>query len=171
MDQITIPSGLLSCFPLIPLRGQEARQKQVVIGHRGRSRIISRFATEDWVDGISRSGGRNDDRRKRYGSGSSSGRRIGRKTSPIRWTETPSESVICMTSPSRFHRPTIKIYFPSPSTRGTGRNAGGKDRKKTRSMVDSRKRNPKKRTEPCTQPLPSVTRRACARPAPAVRGE
>ena len=36
MDQITIPSGLLSCFLLIPLRGQEARQKQVVIGHRGR---------------------------------------------------------------------------------------------------------------------------------------
>jgi len=36
MDQITIPSGLLACFLLIPLRGQEAGQKQVVIGHRGR---------------------------------------------------------------------------------------------------------------------------------------
>jgi hypothetical protein len=38
MDRITMPSALLSCLLLIPLRGQESRQKQVVIGHRGRSR-------------------------------------------------------------------------------------------------------------------------------------
>ena len=37
MDRITMPSALLSCLLLIPLRGQESRQKQVVIGHRGRS--------------------------------------------------------------------------------------------------------------------------------------
>ena len=37
MQLVTMPSGLLSCFLLIPLRGQEARQKQVVIGDRGRS--------------------------------------------------------------------------------------------------------------------------------------
>jgi hypothetical protein len=55
MQQIAIPSGLLSCFLLIPLgrfgkaervicrsrqasaRGQEARQKQVAIPDRGRS--------------------------------------------------------------------------------------------------------------------------------------
>ena len=36
MQQIAIPSALLSCLLLIPLRGQESRQKQVVIGHRGR---------------------------------------------------------------------------------------------------------------------------------------
>jgi len=39
MHQTTIPSGLLSCFLLIPLRGQEARQKQVVADDRGRSLI------------------------------------------------------------------------------------------------------------------------------------
>jgi hypothetical protein len=37
MDQITIPSGLLAWLLLIPLRGQAPCQKQVVIGHRGRS--------------------------------------------------------------------------------------------------------------------------------------
>jgi len=37
MDRITMPSALLSCLLLIPLRGQESRQKQVVIRHRGRS--------------------------------------------------------------------------------------------------------------------------------------
>jgi hypothetical protein len=36
IDQIAVPSGLLSCFLLIPLRGQEARQMQAAIGHRGR---------------------------------------------------------------------------------------------------------------------------------------
>jgi hypothetical protein len=36
MDQITVPSGLLSRLLLIPLRGQEPGQKQAVIGHRGR---------------------------------------------------------------------------------------------------------------------------------------
>ena len=39
MDRITMPSALLSCLLLIPLRGQESCQKQVVIGHRGRSAI------------------------------------------------------------------------------------------------------------------------------------
>jgi hypothetical protein len=37
MDRITMPSALLSCLLLFPLRGKESRQKQVVIGHRGRS--------------------------------------------------------------------------------------------------------------------------------------
>ena len=37
MDRITMPSALLSCLLLIPLRGHEPCQKQVVIGHRGRS--------------------------------------------------------------------------------------------------------------------------------------
>ena len=36
MDRITMPSALLACL-LLPLRGQEPRQKQVVIRHRGRS--------------------------------------------------------------------------------------------------------------------------------------
>ena len=36
MDRITMPSALLSCLLLIPLRGQESCQKQVVIRHRGR---------------------------------------------------------------------------------------------------------------------------------------
>ena len=36
MDLIPMPSALLSCL-LLPLRGQESRQKQVGIGHRGRS--------------------------------------------------------------------------------------------------------------------------------------
>jgi len=36
MDRITMPSALWSCLLLIPLRGQDARQKQVVIRHRGR---------------------------------------------------------------------------------------------------------------------------------------
>ena len=36
MQQIAIPSGLLSCLLLIPLRGQEPRQKQVAIPDRGR---------------------------------------------------------------------------------------------------------------------------------------
>ena len=40
MDRITMPSALLSCLLLIPLCGQEARQKQVVIRHRGRSETI-----------------------------------------------------------------------------------------------------------------------------------
>ena len=47
MDQITIPSGLLSYFLLIPLRGQEACQKQVVIGHRGRS--AKYYEANHWV--------------------------------------------------------------------------------------------------------------------------
>lgn len=37
MEQIPVPSGLLSCPLLIPLRGQEPRQKQAGIPHRGRS--------------------------------------------------------------------------------------------------------------------------------------
>jgi len=36
VQQIAIPSGLLTCFLLIPLRGQEARQKQVAIPDCGR---------------------------------------------------------------------------------------------------------------------------------------
>jgi len=40
MDRITMPSALLSCLLLIPLRGQEPCQKQVVIRHRGRSAPI-----------------------------------------------------------------------------------------------------------------------------------
>jgi hypothetical protein len=36
MDLIPMPAALLSCL-LLPLRGQESRQKQVGIGHRGRS--------------------------------------------------------------------------------------------------------------------------------------
>ena len=32
-----MPTALLSCLLLFPLRGQESRQKQVVMGHRGRS--------------------------------------------------------------------------------------------------------------------------------------
>ncbi len=36
MDLIPMPSALLSCLLLFPLRGQESRQKQVGIGHRGR---------------------------------------------------------------------------------------------------------------------------------------
>ena len=32
MDRITMPSALLSCLLLIPLRGQESRQKQVGAG-------------------------------------------------------------------------------------------------------------------------------------------
>ena len=39
MDLIPTPSALLSCL-LLPLRGQESRQKQVGIGHRGRSQRI-----------------------------------------------------------------------------------------------------------------------------------
>ena len=35
IDLIPMPSALLSCLQL-PLRGQEPRQKQVGIGHRGR---------------------------------------------------------------------------------------------------------------------------------------
>jgi hypothetical protein len=37
MDQTAVPSGLLACLLLIPLRGQETRQKQAAVGHRGRS--------------------------------------------------------------------------------------------------------------------------------------
>jgi len=36
MDLIPMPSALLSCLLLTPLRGQESRQKRVGIGHRGR---------------------------------------------------------------------------------------------------------------------------------------
>ena len=36
MDLIPMPAALLSCL-LLPLRGQESRQKRVGIGHRGRS--------------------------------------------------------------------------------------------------------------------------------------
>jgi hypothetical protein len=36
MQKIAIPSELLSCLLLFPLRGQEPRQKQVGIGHWGR---------------------------------------------------------------------------------------------------------------------------------------
>jgi len=36
MDPIPMPAALLSCLLLIPLRGQESCQKQVVMGHRGR---------------------------------------------------------------------------------------------------------------------------------------
>ena len=37
MDRITMPSALLSCLLLIPLRGQELGQKQLVMGYQGRS--------------------------------------------------------------------------------------------------------------------------------------
>jgi len=37
MDPTPMPAALLSCLLLFPLRGQEPRQKQVVMGHRGRS--------------------------------------------------------------------------------------------------------------------------------------
>ncbi len=37
MEQIPVPGGLLACLLLIPLRGQEPRQKQAGIPHRGRS--------------------------------------------------------------------------------------------------------------------------------------
>jgi hypothetical protein len=40
MQQIAIPAGLLSCLLLIPLRGQEPRQKRVAIPDRGRSATI-----------------------------------------------------------------------------------------------------------------------------------
>ena len=43
MDQITIPSGLLTCFLLIPLRGEQTRQKQEGISHRGRSAMKRYF--------------------------------------------------------------------------------------------------------------------------------
>jgi len=36
MEQIPVPSGLLACLLLIPLRGQETCQKQAGIPHRGR---------------------------------------------------------------------------------------------------------------------------------------
>jgi len=36
MEQIPVPSGLLACLLLIPLRGQEPCQKQAEIPHRGR---------------------------------------------------------------------------------------------------------------------------------------
>jgi hypothetical protein len=36
IDLIPMPAALLSCLLLFPLRGQESRQKQVGIGHRGR---------------------------------------------------------------------------------------------------------------------------------------
>jgi hypothetical protein len=36
MDPIPMPAALLSCLLLYPLRGQEPRQKQVLMGHRGR---------------------------------------------------------------------------------------------------------------------------------------
>jgi hypothetical protein len=39
VQQIAIPSGLLTYFLLIPLRGQEARQKQVAIPDWGRSEM------------------------------------------------------------------------------------------------------------------------------------
>ena len=42
MDLIPTPSALLSCL-LLPLRGQESRQKQVGIGHRGRWKQKYRF--------------------------------------------------------------------------------------------------------------------------------
>ena len=53
MDLIPMPSALLSCL-LLPLRGQESRQKQVGIGHRGRSarsEDIMQDAPEkaDWI--------------------------------------------------------------------------------------------------------------------------
>jgi len=37
MEQIPVPAGLLAYLLLIPLRGQETRQKQAGIPHRGRS--------------------------------------------------------------------------------------------------------------------------------------
>ena len=42
MDLIPMHSTLLSCLLLIPLRGQEPRQKQVGIPHRGRSALIKK---------------------------------------------------------------------------------------------------------------------------------
>jgi len=36
MEQIPVPSGLLTCLLLIPLRGQVTCQKQAGIPHRGR---------------------------------------------------------------------------------------------------------------------------------------
>jgi len=36
MEKIPVPSGLLACLLLIPLRAQETRQKQAGIPHRGR---------------------------------------------------------------------------------------------------------------------------------------
>jgi len=36
VQQIAIPSGLLACLLLVPLRGQETRQKQVAIPDWGR---------------------------------------------------------------------------------------------------------------------------------------
>jgi hypothetical protein len=35
MDLIPMPAALLAYLPLIPLRGQEQHQKQVVTDHRG----------------------------------------------------------------------------------------------------------------------------------------
>jgi len=56
MDLIPMPSALLSCL-LLPLRGQEPRQKQVGIGHRGRSQknmplATSHFESDDYRQGI-----------------------------------------------------------------------------------------------------------------------
>ena len=42
-----MPAALLSCLLLIPLRGQESRQKQVVIGHRGRS--ANKYMRALWI--------------------------------------------------------------------------------------------------------------------------
>jgi hypothetical protein len=36
VQKITVPSGLLPCLLMIPLRGQEPCQKQAGIPHRGR---------------------------------------------------------------------------------------------------------------------------------------
>jgi hypothetical protein len=87
------------------LAGLMAASVPSVASHRGRSRIISRFATENTraiALSCARLVGCVAGRQR---AGSSSGRKIGRHTSPIRWHESQSESVICKSSSSRFHRP------------------------------------------------------------------
>lgn len=49
MEQIPVPSGFQACLLLIPLRGQEACQKQAAVGHRERSAIIMKISADKTV--------------------------------------------------------------------------------------------------------------------------
>jgi len=71
-----------------------------------------------------------------YGADLSSGRKVGRKTSPIRWHETLSGSRFYMASPAEFDRPTITGYFPLSGERGAEEIIGSRERKQAESKLD-----------------------------------
>ena len=101
VEVIPIPSGLLARR----LRSSLWCQKQAGIPHRGRSRIISRFATGGNMMGSSS-----------ISKGKSAPKAL-------------NESLFCKVRPAGFHRPASQGDFPSPGRSGSERIIGGQDRK------------------------------------------